>query len=198
MKISHDVQNICDRLPSGFNCITITFEKHWLICLFADADEIDFQDRAHFRSLRLENNWLVELTRDEGRGWTFSVVDFIDLSWPQTTTLVPSSSFYADDKPSGVFAVLSFLHSTLLESTTGISFGSFSPLFRFVIYQWRILILRSIRVSLKLIDVKIGELGETEILLIFSTLWLAISIFIQIFTLHFYLWSLYFYLNENM
>jgi len=77
----------------------------------------------------------------EGRGWSFSVVDFIDLSWPQTTTLVPSSSFYTDDKPSGVFAVLSFLPSTLLESTTGISFGSSSPLFRFVIYRWKILIL---------------------------------------------------------
>lgn len=102
------MQSISEQQIYWVNCITIIFEKRWLICLFADADEIDFQDRAHFRSLRLENNWLVELTRDEGRGWTFSV-DFIDLSWPQTTTLVPSSSFYVDDKPSGVFAVLSYV-----------------------------------------------------------------------------------------
>lgn len=63
------------------------------------------------------------------------MADFIDLPWPQTTTLVPSSSFYTGDKPSGVFAVLSFLPSALLESTAGIFLSILSlPLFFTLIF----------------------------------------------------------------
>jgi len=138
----HATQNICDQSESKFIELYYNYIREALADMFICWRRRDrfSGHRAHFRSLRLENNWLVELTQDEGRRWTFSVVDFIDLSWPQTTTLVPSSSFYTDDKPSGVFAVLSLLPSTLLESTTGIFFDSSSPLFRFVIYQWKILI----------------------------------------------------------
>lgn len=127
--------NLPDRLYIGSRC-----EKRRPICLFADADEIDFQDEAHSRSLRLENNWLVELTRDdEGarkrtgwRGWAFSVADFIDLPWPQTTTLVPSSSFYADDKPSGVFAVLLTFGSSWIYDRNLLRFFSLLHSFEFV------------------------------------------------------------------
>jgi len=45
MKVSRDTKHLRSIGETNLsNCITIIFEKRWLICLFADADEIDFQD----------------------------------------------------------------------------------------------------------------------------------------------------------
>lgn len=116
--------------------IVIISWKRRLICLFADADEIDFHGRSSFQKFTIREQLTGGVNPGRGPG-----VNFLGGRLYRSPVasndhpLVPSSSFYADDKPSGVFAVLSFLPSAPLESTTGISLSILSAAVSLSLYS---------------------------------------------------------------